>query len=135
MSDSEALAFLTEMESAPLIAPGEWVQIAISDPSGEHLVGDIGIFLAEDEGHAEIGFTLGPGAQGRGVATAAVREAVGLIFEATRVSKVLGITDSRNLPSTRLLERIGFRRQESRHTEFRGEPCIEHVYALPREDG
>jgi RimJ/RimL family protein N-acetyltransferase len=132
MGEVEAAAFLAEMGVAPLFALGEWVQLAIANPSGERLVGDIGVFVAEDQSHAEIGFTLEPGVQGRGVATAAVREAIGLLFESMRITRVLGITDSRNLASIRLLERAGFRLQDSRHTMFRGEPCVEHVYVLPR---
>ena len=35
----------------------------------------------------------------------------------------------------RLLERVGMQRIETRDTEFRGEPCVEHVYAASRTSG
>jgi [ribosomal protein S5]-alanine N-acetyltransferase len=130
MPEAEAAAFLAEMSDAPLFAQGKWVQLGIADPEGDHLVGDIGIFVSEDGATAEIGFTLAPAAQGRGIATAAVREALQVLFAATEVQRVLGITDRRNAASVRLLERVGFQYQESRTVVFRGESCLERVYIL-----
>jgi aminoglycoside 6'-N-acetyltransferase len=80
----------------------------------------------------EIGFTLEPGAQGRGIATAAVRAALQLLFGSTQVQQVLGITDRRNGASIRLLERVGFRYESSRRAVFRGELCDEEVYVIVR---
>ena len=72
---------------------------------------------------------------GRGIASGAVREALRLMFFATRVERILGITDASNLPSIRLLERLGFEFAESLRVVFRGEPCTELVYSLPRAGG
>jgi RimJ/RimL family protein N-acetyltransferase len=135
MSDAEALAFIEDMNRAPLFAPGQWVQLGIAEPASDVLVGDIGVYLSDDETSSEIGFTLHPAAQGRGVAGRAVREAAQLLFAATRATRIFGITDERNLPSIRLLQRIGFKFMESRHVVFRGEPCTERVYVLDRNDG
>jgi aminoglycoside 6'-N-acetyltransferase len=99
------------------------------------LIGDIGLYLAEDSRHAEIGFTLARHAQRRGLATAAVREAVQLVFAFTAVERVVGITDARNHASIALLERVNMRKVEERTVEFRGETCVEYVYAIPRADG
>lgn len=132
MSDAEALAFLTEMSAAPLLRPGAWTQVGISEPGHPRLAGDLGLFLAADGGHAEIGVTLGRRAQGRGLATRAVREAIRLVFEHGPAGRVLGITDVRNTASVRLLERVGMRRVETRSVLFRGEPCEEHVFAVER---
>jgi aminoglycoside 6'-N-acetyltransferase len=134
MSDEEATAFLSEMGTAPLLNPGNWTQIGIAEPDTGRLVGDIGVFLDHDGRYAEIGFTLARHSQGRGVAATAVREAIGLIFAATKVDRVFGITDARNAASVRLLERVGMRKTETRDTVFRGEQCVEYVYSLLRDD-
>lgn len=134
-SDAEARAFLDEMNQAPLFRPGQWAQIAIAQPQTLALLGDIGLFLAADGRHAEIGFTLARQAQGRGLATAAVREALRLVFACTAVEQVMGVTDARNHASIALLERVGMRRAEERSVEFRGEACVEYVYLLPRAAG
>ena len=133
--DSEALDYLRHMHGTELLRPGAWCQIGIADADSQVLVGDIGLFIASDGGHAEIGFTLSRESQGRGLATAAVRAAIALVFEHTRVERVLAMADARNLPSVRLLERVGMQRIETRDTEFRGEPCVEHVYAASRTSG
>ena len=130
--DTEAMAFLAAMSTTALFRPGQWLQLGIAEPGDQRLIGDIGLFLSEDGRHAEIGFTLASRAQGRGTATAAVREAITLTFEATAAEDIRGITDARNLPSIRLLERVGMHRVEVRNAVFRGEPCVEYVYALER---
>jgi ribosomal-protein-alanine N-acetyltransferase len=132
MSDAEALAFLDEMHAAPLFAAGEWVQLGIADAGTDELIGDVGLHLSNDGRTGEVGFTLRPSAQGRGIAASAVREGLQLLFGATAATHVLGITDARNLPSIRLLERLGFSYRDSREVVFRGEPCSEKVYVLQR---
>lgn len=132
-SDAEATSFLTEMNTIALLEPGTWSQIGIADVDNQILIGDIGLFLTSDGLHAEIGFTLRRASQGQGIATAAVQEAIKLVFEQTKAEQVLGITDARNLASIRLLERVGMRWTESRSTVFRDEACVEHVYAITRQ--
>ncbi len=97
------------------------------------LIGDIGLLLTHDGKHVEIGFTLRRQSQGQGVATVAVREAINLVFELTAAEQILGITDARNLSSIRLLQRVGMRKIKSANAVFRGEPCIEHTYAVSRQ--
>jgi RimJ/RimL family protein N-acetyltransferase len=74
-------------------------------------------------------------AQGVGFGTEAVREAIGLIFERAPVAQIVAVTDARNLPSIGLLERVGMRRVETVAAVFRGEPCMEHIYAISRHEG
>jgi [ribosomal protein S5]-alanine N-acetyltransferase len=130
--DEQASAFLAEMSAAPFPHPGHWVQIGIAEHGSQRLIGDIGVFLDLDATSAEIGFTLARAAQGRGVATAAVRRMVDLIFKCSTAERVIGITDARNLPSMRLMERVGMRRTETRQAVFRGDACVEHTYTVTR---
>ncbi len=132
MPDAQALEFLTEMNEIPLLRPGHWTQVAIARPQPAALLGDIGLFIASDGSLAEIGFTLARAAQGHGLGTLAARAAIDLLFEHTRVQKVIAITDVRNAPSIRLLERLGMACVQTQAAVFRGEPCVEHHYALSR---
>lgn len=132
MSDEQALEFLTEMNEAPLLQPGRWTQVAIAQTASATLVGDIGLFIAGDGSQAEIGFTLARTAQGRGLGTAAARAAIDLLFEQSPVQDVIAITDARNGPSIRLLERLGMMHEATQAAVFRGEPCTEHRYRLAR---
>jgi len=130
--DEQAMAFLAEMSVAPFPKPGHWVQIGIAEPRYQRLIGDIGVFLDANATSAEIGFTLARSAQGRGVATAAVRLVVELIFKCSTVERVNGITDARNLPSMRLMERVGMRMTATRQAVFRGDACVEYTYTVTR---
>lgn len=132
MPDADAAAFLSEMNACTLLEPGVWCQVAIADAASDALLGDIGLLVAADSAEAEVGFTVAPAAQGRGVATAAVGAAIAWLFASTAVARVVGITDARNVRSVRVLQRIGMQRVESRQAVFRGEACVEDVYAVTR---
>ena len=132
--DAEALAFLERMRAVELFRPGEWSQIGIATSTDPALIGDIGLFLSSDARHAEVGFTLRREFQGRGIATIGVAESVKLLFAHTTAEHVLGITDARNQPSIRLLERLGMRKAESRSAVFKGENCLELIYSLARAE-
>jgi RimJ/RimL family protein N-acetyltransferase len=56
------------------------------------------------------------------------------VLEHTEVSRIVAITDARNLASIRLLERVGMRRVATRNAVLRREPRLEHLYAISRED-
>jgi len=128
--DTQAAAFLAAMSNAPLFEPRTWCQIGIADRPTGTLIGDIGIHVAAGGQEAEIGFSLRAQSQGLGLATEAVSAAIRLLFEHTAVTRLIGIIDARNLPSIRLLERLGMQRVAVIHTIFRGEPCEEYRYAL-----
>jgi aminoglycoside 6'-N-acetyltransferase len=135
MLDAQASSFLEAMRDAPLFRLGDWTQIGIASAQDGHLVGDIGVLLADDGQDAEIGFTLSRPWQRRGVATRAVRAAIALISELTAARRILAISDARNLPCIRLLERVGMHRRESRNTVWRGEACEELLFDIARENG
>ena len=71
-------------------------------------VGGIGFFGPPDaDGAVEVGYGLVPAARGRGLASAALTQAVA-IAAAHGVRVVRADTDPANLPSSRVLERAGF---------------------------
>ncbi|MEO6533909.1 MAG: GNAT family N-acetyltransferase [Pseudolysinimonas sp.] len=71
-------------------------------------VGGIGFFGPPDaDGRVEIGYGLVPAARGRGLASAALAEAI-VIAAAHGVTMLRADTDPANLPSSRVLERAGF---------------------------
>lgn len=128
--DAEALAFLNEMAAVACFRPGHWTQLGIADALTDELHGDIGIHISDDGREAEFGFTLARVAQGRGIASAAVREAIAMVLAQTAVERIHAQTDARNTACIRLLDRLGARLLERIDTEFRGEPCVELRYLL-----
>jgi RimJ/RimL family protein N-acetyltransferase len=122
------------MRSSPLFPRGQWIQLAVADRETNGLVGDIGICVSADGRSAEVGFTISPSCQRRGLGTEALREAIALILEHSPVRQIVCVTDARNAPSIRLLDRGPMRRIASAAAVFRGEPCVEHTYAAFREE-
>ena len=131
-SDDEALRFISDMREVVLFPPGRWVQLGIADRRTDALIGDVGICVATTMETAEVGFTLSAAAQGVGYGTEAVREAIDLIFDYAPVMQVRAVTDTRNTPSVRLLERVGMQRLDTVASMFRGNACTEYVYGITR---
>jgi ribosomal-protein-alanine N-acetyltransferase len=129
-ADEQALAFLKEMATIPLFQPGQWTQLAIADARSDALIGDLGIHVSADGREAEFGFSLARAAQGRGIATTAVRAAIAMVLEQTAVQRIHAQTDARNTACIRLLERLPARLTARITAEFRGEACIELRYEL-----
>lgn len=99
-----ATAAVLDQQAAGLAVP-----LAIDDAGGA-LVGAItltsvirGAFQS-----CSVGYWLAEPAQGRGLATTAVREAVALAFGELRLHRVQGETLVHNARSQRVLERVGF---------------------------
>jgi len=131
MDDAAATAFIAKMAVVQIGVPGEWFQIAVADKVLDVLVGDIGIGIDRNrDGVAEIGFSMAPAAQRRGLGTEAVSGGLAILFASGKIDVVEGITDARNTPSIRLLDRVGMRLDRSQETLFKGEMCTEHVYRL-----
>ncbi len=88
---------------------GQLVPLAVLDEDGQ-LVGTLNLqsvirgFLQS----CSVGYWLAAHAQGRGLATAALREAVEIAFADLRLHRVQAETLRDNVRSQRLLERVGF---------------------------
>ena len=130
MTDADARAFIAEMAAAPCPTLGGWVQIAIAEAESDALLGDIGLYVSASGEGAELGITLARAAQGRGLAEEAARALIAGLRSDTAVHRLIGITDVRNAPSARLLERLGMTLEAEEDAMFRGEPCREWRYGL-----
>ena len=129
-SDEQALRFLEEMAIAPLFIPGQWCQIGIADPNSDHLVGDMGLCLSKDGTQLEFGISLNREKQGQGIASSALKLAIVLVFERSTATKIVAITDARNLSAQALLKRCGFAEVKRIESMYRDKPCVEIVYKL-----
>ena len=134
LSDRDAAQFIAKMSGVALFPQGEWIQLGIADGRTDTLIGDLGICVSTDGQSAEVGFTLAAAAQGMGFGTDAVKAAIRLTFDRAPVAQIVAVTDARNLPAQRLLERVNMRRVDTVAATFRGQPCVEYVYAITRDD-
>ncbi len=108
---ADVVAFIAALADA-FDTPGTWYQFGLRLRATGELVGDLGVrFLADDPDQAEIGFTLAPAHQRRGLATEAVKGALDHLFGPARKHRVFASVDPRNAPSVALLRRVGFRQE------------------------
>ena len=91
---------------------------------------DLGLFTAASGSEAERGITLAREAQGKGLAEEAARALIDGLRAHTAVRRLVGITDTRNLPSARLLRRLGMELDAETEAEFQGEPYREWHFSL-----
>ena len=130
---ADAQAFLAEQRAVAFGVPGAWVQLAAVDRASGELCGDCAVRVRADQpATAEIGVTLAPGHQGRGLAREALAAVVATLFADHGMHRVYAETDDRNAPVHRVLERLGFR-CEARLVEadwFKGEWTTVRIHAL-----
>lgn len=89
---------------------GSWHQLAIADKTSDALIGDCALHFL-DARQVEIGFTLAPEHQGKGLGREAVGLLVGHLFGTMQRHRVTATTDAENLAAQKLLTALGFREE------------------------
>jgi aminoglycoside 6'-N-acetyltransferase len=132
-SQTQARAFIEDLQRADPDAPGEWFQFAVVEKATGVHVGDVAAAVdADDPRLATIGVTLAPSAQGRGYAREAVSSLLDYLFLEREKHRVTADCDVRNGRVVALLEHLGMRREAHhlRSSWWKGEWVDEFVYAL-----
>jgi RimJ/RimL family protein N-acetyltransferase len=94
------------------MAAGRVLPWAVARREDDALIGTTTFHAYTPEHHrAEVGYSLAPQAQGRGLASEALRAALSYAFDQLGLLRIEADVDPRNGPSCRLLERLGFRRE------------------------
>ncbi|MBB5235267.1 GNAT family N-acetyltransferase [Deinococcus budaensis] len=125
----EAEALISAMRNR---VPGQegWTQLALADALSGELLGD---FAVRGEGEqAEIGVTLAPQAQGRGLALEGLCRLLAQLFGSPGLRRVYASIDPRNRRAASLLSRAGFRHEGTTLASYlhRGQWTDEATYAL-----
>lgn len=109
-SIEDALRFIEAQRTAAFDTPDTWFQRAIRLRDADELAGDLGLHFV-DEDTVELGITLAPAHQGRGLAAEALRAMLDLAFGTLHKHRVYGSVDPRNTASIRLLTGLGMRKE------------------------
>lgn len=133
LDEAEGREFAAKMRRARPGVPGEWYQFAIELRSGGTLIGDVGLrVIAGEPTAADIGYTLMTAHQGRGLASEAVRAVIELAFSRLGVTRIQATIDERNARSLALARRLGMTEEAAVETLWRGEYCVDRIFALTR---
>jgi RimJ/RimL family protein N-acetyltransferase len=133
----EAQQFIRSLEGLAPGSAGRWFQFAVALIESQQLVGDCALRCTHaDPRQAELGFTFARAHHGQGFAIEAVRCVLRYAFTTLDVHRIFAITDVRNLPAQRLLERLEFRREGHfiENTWFKGSWSSELLYAQLRAE-
>jgi ribosomal-protein-alanine N-acetyltransferase len=87
-------------------------------------------------GYAEIGYMLSDTHHGRGYGTRAVALLVDKLFRETKLHRIFALISVENMPSRRLVERLGFinEGQMREHYRIQGRRVDEIIYGLLRHE-
>ena len=107
-ADRPAFAFFaTQAESGQV--PPRWGSYVILTSDGSEAIGSAGYKGAPRDGAVEIGYSVAPAWQGRGIAREAAARLAAAAFEDARVERVLAHTLAQENASVRLLRALDFR--------------------------
>ena len=109
------------------------LQLAVILKKSGELIGDV-FFKITDAAARQgtVGYTFNPAFQGKGYATEAAKVMLKLGFETFDLHRMFARCDARNVPSWRLMERLGMRREAhfKEHALFKGGWDEEFYYAI-----
>ena len=128
----DAIRFIDDLATVEFDVAGTWFQFGIRLRDTGSLVGDVGVHFLGDGRQVEIGVTVAPAAQGRGIGTEAVVGLLDCLFGVGQKHRAVASVDPRNEPSLRLLRRVGMR-QEAHFRQsmpFKGEWADDVVFAV-----
>jgi RimJ/RimL family protein N-acetyltransferase len=123
----------TDLGRRGITAEGQGLTLGAETISDGRLVGDVVLFYrSERDASGEIGYVFHPDVAGQGFASEACVVMLGLAFDQLKLHRVIAQMDARNLPSARLAERLGMRREAHHRSSemFKGEWSDLLVYAL-----
>ena len=111
---------------------GDWLALAIEAAGEPGLQGEVVLKWLPGRGQGEVGWTLAPGARGKGYGTEAAGAVLRLGFEELGLHRIEARLDELNVASASLCGRLGMR-LEARHVDkwhYKGQWATELIYAI-----
>lgn len=134
---ADAAEMIARQERTRLGVPDSWLQLGVTLAESGELIGDCGIhFPAANDRQVELGITLSPRHQRRGLAAEAIECVLGYAFDSLGKHRVWATTDAENQAAARLFGRLGFRQEAHfiEHVWYKGGWGSEFVFAMLRRE-
>jgi len=132
-----AMAVQQRIGQVALETTDDKIILAVDEQATGLLVGEVSLIWRSVEARqCELGWIFDPAHQGKGFATEAARALLAMAFGPGDMHRVMARCDARNLASSRLMERLGMRREAHfrEHSIVKGEWDEEFIYAILRRE-
>ncbi len=128
----QATDFMVALETSKPGMPGEWYQIAFEHTESGKLIGDCAFQTRPCGIQAQVGYTLARSYHQQGFGSEGVGGLIEYLFSTLNMHRLSAYCDTRNEPSWRLLQKIGFRLEGHYVDNYRdrGEWASEYHYAM-----
>lgn len=91
--------------------PTKSFHLGIEETDSTKVIGDIWVYLIENDRMASVAVRISPARQGRGYGTEALSAMTRFCFEHTELKRLWTKVDVRNIASQRMLEKCGYTRE------------------------
>ena len=129
---ADATQLIADQLAIKPATPDSWLQLMIVLADSNDVIGDCGIHFLSNAQHVELGITLHPSYQRRGLACEALNGVLQYVFGTLSMRRASATTDAENISAQRLFQRLGFR-QEAHFIEniwFKGAWGSEYLFAM-----
>lgn len=98
-------------------------------------IGEMWIYLIENDRMAKVAFRMSPAYQGKGYITEALNAVIEFCFTHTELKRLWTDVDIRNIPSVKVLEKCGFSREgHIRQGKMVSTYCDYYLYGILKDD-
>ena len=91
--------------------PTKSFHLGIEESASGKAIGELWVYLIENDRMASVAIRIAPAVQGKGYGTEALSAMTRFCFERTELRRLQAEVDARNVPSQRMLEKCGYRRE------------------------
>ena len=115
--------------------PTKSFHLGIEEKASGKVIGDLWVYLIENDRLASVAIRLAPACQRRGYGTEALSAMTAFCFEHTELQRLWTEVDVRNIPSQRMLEKCGYKREGLiRQGKMVNTWCDYYIYGILASD-
>ncbi len=115
--------------------PSKSFHLGIEHNESGKVIGEIWVYLIENDRLAKVAFRIAESCKGNGYATEALKAMVDFCFENTELKRLWSDVDVRNISSCRVMEKCGFTREGMiRQGKMVSSWCDYYIYGILRDD-
>ena len=115
--------------------PARSFHLGIAGKEDNRVIGDLWVYLIENDRMASVAIRLAGSCQGRGYGTESLSAITEFCFEHTELRRLWTGVDIRNIPSWKMLEKCGYTREGLiRQGKMVNTWCDYYIYAKLKED-